>query len=128
VTKTLYIVRHCKAAGQQPEAALTADGHLQAVRLAERLNALPIERVISSRSAAWPRDLTLRQRSNGQDRRSSTSTPPANPVAREPSIAPLAERLGLQINIDTRLAERVLAEHQRLRTRLWAILLGLRCS
>jgi hypothetical protein len=27
--KMLYLVRYCKAAGQQPEAALTADGHLQ---------------------------------------------------------------------------------------------------
>jgi 2,3-bisphosphoglycerate-dependent phosphoglycerate mutase len=76
----LYIVRHCKAAGQQPEAALTADGHLQAVQLAERLNALPIERVISS------------------------------PFLRaKQSIAPLAERLGLPIATDKRLAERVLA-------------------
>jgi 2,3-bisphosphoglycerate-dependent phosphoglycerate mutase len=76
----LYIVRHCKAAGQQPEAVLTADGHLQAVQLAEQLAALPIERIISS------------------------------PFLRaKQSIAPLAERLGLQINIDARLAERVLA-------------------
>jgi|KBSMisStandDraft_5_1062788.scaffolds.fasta_scaffold1722921_1 2,3-bisphosphoglycerate-dependent phosphoglycerate mutase len=76
----LYIVRHCKAAGQQPEAVLTADGHLQAVQLAERLAALPIERIISS------------------------------PFLRaKQSIAPLAERFGLQINLDTRLAERVLA-------------------
>jgi 2,3-bisphosphoglycerate-dependent phosphoglycerate mutase len=76
----LYIVCHCKAAGQQPEAALTADGHLQAVQLAERLNALPIERVISS------------------------------PFLRaKQSIAPLAERLGLPIATDKRLAERVLA-------------------
>jgi 2,3-bisphosphoglycerate-dependent phosphoglycerate mutase len=80
VTKMLYIVRHCKAAGQQPEAALTADGHLQAVQLAERLNALPIERIISS------------------------------PFLRaKQSIAPLAKQLSLQINIDARLAERVLA-------------------
>jgi len=62
------------------EAVLTADGHLQAVQLAEQLAALPIERIISS------------------------------PFLRaKQSIAPLAERLGLQINIDARLAERVLA-------------------
>ena len=63
----LYIVRHCKAAGQQPEAVLSADSHLQAVQLAERLNPLPIERIISS------------------------------PFLRaKQSIAPLAERFGLQ--------------------------------
>ena len=63
----LYIVRHCKAAGQQPEAALTANGRLQAVQLAEQFAALPIERIISS------------------------------PFLRaKQSIAPLAERFGLQ--------------------------------
>ena len=78
--KTLYLVRHCKAAGQQPEAALTADGHLQARQLAERLAALPIQQIISS------------------------------PFVRaKQSIAPFAERLGLPIAIDKRLAERVLA-------------------
>jgi 2,3-bisphosphoglycerate-dependent phosphoglycerate mutase len=78
--KTLYIVRHCKAAGQQPEATLTVDGHVQAEQLAEKLAALPIERIISS------------------------------PFVRaKQSIAPLAERLGLPIVTDTRLAERVLA-------------------
>ena len=78
--KMLYLVRHCKAAGQQPEAALTADGHLQAKLLAEKLAALPIERIIAS------------------------------PFVRaKQSIAPLAERLGLPIATDKRLAERVLA-------------------
>ena len=78
--KTLYIVRHCKAAGQQPEATLTVDGHVLAERLAEKLAALPIERIISS------------------------------PFVRaKQSIAPLAERLGLPIVTDKRLAERVLA-------------------
>ena len=76
----LYLVRHCKAAGQQPEAALTADGHLQAKRLAEKLAVLPIERIVAS------------------------------PFVRaKQSIAPLAERLGLPIATDKRLAERVLA-------------------
>ena len=77
--KTLYIVRHCKAAGQQPDAALTAEGHLQAEQLAEQLAAVPIDRIISS------------------------------PFARATqSIAPLADRLGLPIATDKRLAERVL--------------------
>ena len=78
--KTLYLVRHCKAAGQQPEAALTGEGHLHAKQLAEQLAAPPIERIISS------------------------------PFTRaRQSIAPLAERLGLPIATDARLAERVLA-------------------
>jgi len=78
--KMLYLVRHCKAAGQQPEAALTADGRLQAKLLAEKLAVLPIERIIAS------------------------------PFVRaKQSIAPLAERLGLSIATDKRLAERVLA-------------------
>src|SRR5215813_910158 len=77
--KTLYIVRHCKAAGQQPDAALTAEGHLQAEQLAKQLAAGPIDRIISS------------------------------PFARATqSIAPLADRLGLPIATDKRLAERVL--------------------
>ena len=66
--KMLYLVRHCKAAGQQPEAALTADGRLQAKLLAEKLAVLPIERIIASpfraceavdratRGTAWPVD------------------------------------------------------------------------
>jgi 2,3-bisphosphoglycerate-dependent phosphoglycerate mutase len=78
--KTIYLVRHCKAAGQQAEAALTGEGRLQATQLAEQLAALPIERIISS------------------------------PFVRaRQSIAPLAERLGLPIDTDERLAERVLA-------------------
>jgi 2,3-bisphosphoglycerate-dependent phosphoglycerate mutase len=71
-----YIVHHCKAVGQQPEAALTAEGQRQA----ERLAALPIERIIGS------------------------------PFVRgRQSIAPLAKRLGLPVATDTRLAERLLA-------------------
>jgi 2,3-bisphosphoglycerate-dependent phosphoglycerate mutase len=79
MNKTLYIVRHCKAAGQQPDAALTEEGVFQATQLADRLAALPIERIISS------------------------------PFARATqSIAPLARRLGLPIGADERLAERML--------------------
>ena len=60
--------------------ARTGEGHLQAKQLAEQLAALPIERIISS------------------------------PFTRaRQSIAPLAERLGLPIATDERLAERVLA-------------------
>ena len=78
--KTLYIVRHCEAVGQQPEAALTAEGRRQAERLADQLAALPIELIVCS------------------------------PFTRaRQSIAPLAERLGLPIATDNRLAERLLA-------------------
>jgi 2,3-bisphosphoglycerate-dependent phosphoglycerate mutase len=79
VTKTLYIVRHCKATGQDPDAPLTSEGVAQATQLAERLAGLPIERIISS------------------------------PFLRATqSIAPLAQRLGLPIATDARLAERIL--------------------
>src|SRR5262245_33430887 len=78
--KTLYLVRHCKATSQEPEAVLTGEGYLQATQLAEQLAALPIKRIISS------------------------------PFVRaRQSIAPLAEQLGLPIATDERLAERVLA-------------------
>jgi 2,3-bisphosphoglycerate-dependent phosphoglycerate mutase len=80
MSKTLYIVRHCKAAGQHPDAALTPDGVAQATQLAERLAQLPVERLISS------------------------------PLLRATqSIAPLAQCLGLPIIADARLAERVLS-------------------
>jgi 2,3-bisphosphoglycerate-dependent phosphoglycerate mutase len=80
MNKTLYIVRHCKATGQQPEAPLTPDGVADATLLADQLATLPIDRIISS------------------------------PFVRAmESIAPLAERLGLAIATDARLAERVLS-------------------
>jgi 2,3-bisphosphoglycerate-dependent phosphoglycerate mutase len=77
--KTLYIVRHCQAVGQEANAPLTSEGNLQAIALADLLFGFGIERVISS------------------------------PFIRAyQSIAPLAERLGLSIEIDNRLTERVL--------------------
>ncbi len=77
--KTLYIVRHCQAVGQEANAPLTSEGNLQAIALANLLFGFGIERVISS------------------------------PFIRAyQSIAPLAERLGLSIEIDNRLTERVL--------------------
>ncbi|MDZ8106561.1 MAG: histidine phosphatase family protein [Nostoc sp. DedQUE12a] len=77
--KTLYIVRHCQAIGQEPDAPLTSEGYLQAIALSNLLFGFGIERVISS------------------------------PFTRAyQSIAPLAERLGLTIETDNRLAERVL--------------------
>ena len=78
--KQLYLVRHCKAAGQEPDSPLTIDGASQAVALAQFLGRLPIDRIVSS--PFW------RARA---------------------SIMPLARRLDRPVEIDARLAERVLA-------------------
>jgi 2,3-bisphosphoglycerate-dependent phosphoglycerate mutase len=80
VTAELYLIRHCRAAGQEPQAPLTAEGRDQALRLRDRLSDLPIARIVSSPF--------LRARD---------------------SAAPLAEWLRLPVRIDDRLAERVLA-------------------
>jgi 2,3-bisphosphoglycerate-dependent phosphoglycerate mutase len=77
--KTLFLVRHCAATGQAPEAPLTADGQDQAEALAERLTGAEIERIITSPY------LRARQ-----------------------SAEPLAGRLELPVELDSRLAERVL--------------------
>lgn len=77
--KTLYVVRHCQATGQEPDAPLTPDGHLQAAALVDLLYNAKIERIVSS------------------------------PFVRAyQSIAPLADRLGLPIETDKRLTERSL--------------------
>lgn len=78
--RTLYLVRHCQAAGQARDAPLTPEGLAQAEILAERLAPLGPGRIISS-----------------PYRR-----------ARE-SIAPLAARLGIPVETDDRLVERVLS-------------------
>jgi len=73
---TLLAVRHCESEGQAPEAALTAAGRAQADRLAEALSAQGIVRIVSS------------------------------PYRRaRDSIAPLADRLRLPVELDERLAE-----------------------
>ena len=46
--KTLYIVRHCSATGQSPEAELTETGHQQAQELASFFKNLEISHIISS--------------------------------------------------------------------------------
>ena len=77
--KSIYIVRHCQAEGQEAVAPLTVDGLVQADRLADLLTDSHIERIISS------------------------------PYVRaKDSVAPLAGRLKLPIDIDERLVERVL--------------------
>jgi 2,3-bisphosphoglycerate-dependent phosphoglycerate mutase len=82
--KTLYVVRHCKAEGQEAAAPLTPEGVVQADGLAESLATTDIERIISS------------------------------PYVRATqSIAPLARRLGLAVELDTRLVERALCSGSR---------------
>ena len=75
----LYLVRHCQAIGQHSDAPLTPGGEEQAARLADLLATRCIRRIRSSPF--------LRARA---------------------SIHPLAARLGILVEIDARLAERVL--------------------
>jgi len=80
VVRRLFLVRHCESTGQEASAPLTTAGQTQAVRLADHLEALGVELLISS------------------------------PCTRaQQSIAPLAQRLGLPVESDARLAERVLS-------------------
>jgi 2,3-bisphosphoglycerate-dependent phosphoglycerate mutase len=76
----LYLVRHCQSAGQAPEAPLTPLGHQQAEQLADVLTGRGIVRIVSS--------TYLRARQ---------------------SIEPLAARLGLRLETDERLVERMLS-------------------
>ena len=76
----LYLVRHCQAIGQEPDAPLTEIGQQQAIALADWLHEAKINRIISS------------------------------PYVRAyQSIVPLSNRLGLTIEVDERLVERVLS-------------------
>lgn len=75
--KNVYIVRHCKAEGQYADAALTETGQEQTKALADFLAGLKIDRIISSPF------LRARQ-----------------------TIAPFAEKAGMEVEIDDRLAER----------------------
>jgi 2,3-bisphosphoglycerate-dependent phosphoglycerate mutase len=77
---TVYLIRHCKAAGQEPDAPLTAAGFEQARGLADGLAPLGIDRIVSSPF------LRARQ-----------------------SIEPLAAKLGIAVETDDRLVERVLS-------------------
>ncbi|MDN7242015.1 histidine phosphatase family protein [Planococcus sp. N028] len=78
--KTLYLVRHCKATGQAPEAPLTREGKEQAQSLVRFFAERDIKHIISS------------------------------PFVRAvQSIEPLATSLDLPVEIDERLAERVLS-------------------
>ena len=81
MAKKLYIVRHCSAESQHPDVELTLEGHAQAEALAGFLAGRGIQRIVSS-----PFRRALQ------------------------SIAPLAERLELQVETDARLAERTLGD------------------
>jgi len=77
--KELYIIRHCQAEGQKPEAPLTSLGQEQAERLATQLSAVPLDYIIAS------------------------------PYVRAiQTIEPLATAKKLTIHTDERLIERVL--------------------
>ncbi|KQO12064.1 histidine phosphatase family protein [Paenibacillus sp. Leaf72] len=77
--KTIYLVRHCQAEGQEPDAPLTAVGIEQAQQLAAFLANKQIEGIISS-----PFERAYR------------------------TISPLADAAALPIKLDERLTERVL--------------------
>ncbi|KPV38991.1 histidine phosphatase family protein [Alicyclobacillus ferrooxydans] len=78
--KRLYVVRHCSAEGQEPDALLTWEGRKQAERLSDFFKDKKIDSIISS---PYVRAIT--------------------------SIEPLAEALSLQVYDDPRLSERVLS-------------------
>ncbi|NBD25404.1 histidine phosphatase family protein [Paenibacillus glycinis] len=78
--KTIYLIRHCKAKGQEPDAELTLEGVAQAKSLSLFLLDKQIELIISS------------------------------PFLRAVhSIKPFSELTNLSVNIDSRLSERVLS-------------------
>jgi 2,3-bisphosphoglycerate-dependent phosphoglycerate mutase len=81
MTKTLYLIRHCKATGQHPAAPLTDQGLAQAQTLSTLLADAAIQRIVSSPY------LRARQ-----------------------SAEPLAARLQLPIEEDERLIDRVLSQ------------------
>ncbi|RDU36836.1 histidine phosphatase family protein [Neobacillus piezotolerans] len=78
--KTIYLIRHCQAEGQEREARLTKAGESQARELAAFLKNKQIDRIVSS------------------------------PFERAVStIRPFAEEAGMDIETDERLTERVLS-------------------
>ena len=77
---SLILVRHCQAAGQEPEAPLTPVGQRQARELAQFLSAYPVDVIVTS--------AYLRAQQTAQ---------------------PLADRLHLIVEVDSRLNERTLS-------------------
>ncbi|TBL73347.1 histidine phosphatase family protein [Paenibacillus thalictri] len=78
--KTIYLIRHCQAHGQHPDAPLTDEGRRQADVLASCLAGRNIERIVSS---TYARAVS--------------------------SVSPLARQTRLSIDTDPRLCERILS-------------------
>nr|WP_167261879.1 histidine phosphatase family protein [Alkalibacillus almallahensis] len=78
--KKIYIIRHCEAEGQSPEAQLTDRGLDQALDLSEFFSNIKIDHIISS---PYKRAID--------------------------SIHPLAKRLNIDVEIDRKLTERILS-------------------
>lgn len=80
ILKKIYVVRHCEAIGQSPNAHLTDKGCEQALDLSRFFTLIKVDRIIAS------------------------------PYTRAiDSIQPLAEKLGFHVESDRRLTERVLS-------------------
>ncbi|MCJ8006031.1 histidine phosphatase family protein [Lederbergia wuyishanensis] len=78
--KKIYVIRHCEAQGQPPEAQLTDRGLEQALDLSEFFSNIQIDRIISS------------------------------PYKRAvESIRPLSKRLNIEVEIDEKLTDRILS-------------------
>ena len=77
---SLILVRHCEAAGQEPDAQLTVAGRRQAAELAAFLSALPVDAIIAS--------AYLRAQQTAE---------------------PLADCFRLDVEVDPRLNERILS-------------------
>ena len=75
----LYLIRHCQTSGQEPEAILTPFGVTQANELASKLSRIKFKRIISSHYARAVQ-----------------------------TAEPLAQALGVKLEIDERLGERKL--------------------
>lgn len=80
ILKKIYVIRHCEAEGQLPEAQLTDKGLNQALELCEFFSNIKIDRIIAS---PYKRAIE--------------------------SIQPLAKRLNVEIEIDSKLTERLLS-------------------
>ncbi|MBM7660961.1 2,3-bisphosphoglycerate-dependent phosphoglycerate mutase [Bacillus mesophilus] len=78
--KTLYIIRHSKATGQEVEAELTDEGKVQSLHLSEFLSTYNIQRIISSH---YKRAVD--------------------------TIRPYSEANGIRLEVDRRLGERILS-------------------
>lgn len=80
MNKNIYVIRHCEATGQEPDASLTEKGFLQAEELCNFLTDIRVDKIVSS------------------------------PYLRAvQTIEPFAENHQLKIETDHRLKERVLS-------------------